>query len=72
MCLRGMGIYSHGDSRASIQLGERGGGIEQTRGYRRDSVVLHVPRVGRRMAIIRDGVGGHEEGKPCTGSTATQ
>ena len=73
ICLRGMGIYSHGDSKASIQFYERGGEVEQTRGYRCDSVVLHVPTAGRRMVKPHngDGVGGHEEGKCCTGSAAT-
>ena len=46
LCPRWMGIYSQGDSKASVQVGERGGGIEQTRGYRRDSIVAQPPYSG--------------------------
>ena len=46
LCLRGMGIYSQGDSKASVHVGERGGKVEQTRGYRRDSIVVQPPYSG--------------------------
>ena len=49
LCLRGVDIYSHGDPRVSVQLGECGGKVEQARRYRRDVVIGQFPTVGRRM-----------------------
>ena len=48
LCPRGMGMYSHGDSKVSVHVGERGGEIKQVRRYRHESVVLHIPIVERR------------------------
>ena len=45
----------------SVHFGERGGKVEQARGYRRDGIILHVPTVGRRIIRDDDGVGGYEE-----------